>query len=423
MHMTDSTAIQPAEQAASPWPANVRVLNLDDINLHGGTQTRVEIDNQLINEYRDAIREGCLLPPAIVFYDGTVYWMADGFHRWHAHRQANLTIIECEIRQGTQRDAIFYSISANNAHGKRRTNADKRRAVTIMLRDAEWSQWSDSLIANKCGVSHTFVGDVRGQLATDASSAPRIGKDGKKRKLPKKRTAKLIKSKQSKPDASLHVAADTIVEPPESTVIESAASQQIDTSEPQQPIVNEAQKRELAKVPEQARPRVLELAKEAAGDGQVTAEIIRDAAQDLRHRRPSLMEDDPDDADRDVAGDNVDHRDDAGDEDIDDRAAGDKDSNDKSKWGRPNPGWDKTEQFALQCAKVAITQIEQIKKTNPGREAAFVAVENWIHGQRGTDDLDPLVRAWMARTSMSATVAATILEGIAKKLRAEEGQT
>jgi hypothetical protein len=41
-----------------------------------------------------------------------------------------------------QRDALLYSISFNAAHGLPRTNADKRKAVRLLLADAEWGQWS-----------------------------------------------------------------------------------------------------------------------------------------------------------------------------------------------------------------------------------------------------------------------------------------
>nr|WP_244557034.1 hypothetical protein [Fulvimarina manganoxydans] len=66
-----------------------------------------------------------------------------------------------DIRQGTRRDAILHSVGANATHGMRRTNADKRRAVTRLLEDAEWAAWSDREIARRCGVSQPFVGSMR----------------------------------------------------------------------------------------------------------------------------------------------------------------------------------------------------------------------------------------------------------------------
>ncbi|HWY85451.1 MAG TPA: hypothetical protein VNX28_01940 [Gemmataceae bacterium] len=70
------------------------------------------------------------------------------------------------MRQGTQRDAVLFGIAANCAHGLPRTNADKRKAVTLMLGDAEWSQWSDRKIAGHCQVGHAFVSRLRRKSAS-----------------------------------------------------------------------------------------------------------------------------------------------------------------------------------------------------------------------------------------------------------------
>jgi site-specific DNA-methyltransferase (adenine-specific) len=72
--------------------------------------------------------------------------------------------IEVAIHEGTLREALLYSAGINQKHGVRRTNADKWRAVQILLADAEWSQWSDNAIAQHCGVDHKTVAKYR-QLA------------------------------------------------------------------------------------------------------------------------------------------------------------------------------------------------------------------------------------------------------------------
>jgi hypothetical protein len=61
---------------------------------------------------------------------------------------------------------------ANESHGLRRTNEDKRRAVVTLLNDEEWSGWSNREIARKCGVSDPFVMQIRSSLLT-VSSEPR----------------------------------------------------------------------------------------------------------------------------------------------------------------------------------------------------------------------------------------------------------
>jgi hypothetical protein len=47
----------------------------------------------------------------------------------------------------------------------RRTNADKQHAVEIALKDPEWGKWSDSSIAELCGVSQPTVARHRESLS------------------------------------------------------------------------------------------------------------------------------------------------------------------------------------------------------------------------------------------------------------------
>jgi hypothetical protein len=78
--------------------------------------------------------------------------------------------ISADMRQGTRRDAILHAAGANAAHGLRRTNADKRRAVETLLRDEEWSKWSDREIARMCAVSQPLVSQIRKTLTDNIIS-------------------------------------------------------------------------------------------------------------------------------------------------------------------------------------------------------------------------------------------------------------
>lgn len=147
-------------------------LPLEGIRTSGGTQPRVETNEATIAEYAEFIRFGGDLPPVIVFDDGAEIWLADGFHRFHAHRKAGAMEIACDVRQGTKRDAILYSVGANAAHGLRRSNEDKRKAVKTLLGDAEWSAWSDNAIAKACGVSQPFVSSLRPVTSNVISERP-----------------------------------------------------------------------------------------------------------------------------------------------------------------------------------------------------------------------------------------------------------
>jgi hypothetical protein len=104
-----------------------------------------------------------------LYYDGTDYWLADGYHRVYAVNALAVqgifpAQIDAEIRQGTQRDAIFASCAANKAHGIPRTDGDKRRAIDRMLADEEWRTWSDQRIAEHCSVSAWWVGECRKRM-------------------------------------------------------------------------------------------------------------------------------------------------------------------------------------------------------------------------------------------------------------------
>jgi regulator of replication initiation timing len=77
------------------------------------------------------------------------------------------------VKDGTLRDAKLHAAGANGTHGLQRTNADKRHAVTMLLSDPEWVQWSDREIARACRVSHNLVADVRASLTgISASETP-----------------------------------------------------------------------------------------------------------------------------------------------------------------------------------------------------------------------------------------------------------
>lgn len=157
-------------------------LKLSKISIDGGTQPREDINEEIVSEYADAMREGDNFPPVVVFNDGVKYWLADGFHRYHASNKLGFLEIEAEVKQGTKRDAILYSVSANSKHGLRRTNADKRKAVLTLLNDDEWSGWSNSEIARTCSVSEGLVRKLIKELESTSNytkSDLRKGADGR----------------------------------------------------------------------------------------------------------------------------------------------------------------------------------------------------------------------------------------------------
>lgn len=143
---------------------------IDLIRADGGTQSRAQLYDSVVSDYADQIGAGATFPPVVVFFDGASYWLADGFHRHAAHVSLGLTEIDADIRQGTRRDAILFSVGANASHGLRRTNDDKRRAVMVLLNDPEWSKWSDREIARQASVGHQMVAPLRASVTGRATS-------------------------------------------------------------------------------------------------------------------------------------------------------------------------------------------------------------------------------------------------------------
>lgn len=79
----------------------------------------------------EQMEDGKELEPVTVFYDGKSHWLADGFHRFSAHRNRGSEAIACVIHQSSRRDAVLYSVATNADHKPAlpRNREDKRRAV------------------------------------------------------------------------------------------------------------------------------------------------------------------------------------------------------------------------------------------------------------------------------------------------------
>ncbi|MGR3279370.1 ParB N-terminal domain-containing protein [Acaryochloris marina NIES-2412] len=162
--------------------SSITSLNLSDIALDPEIQPRQQLNQEVIAEYAEAMRQGATFPPVVVFHDGSEFWLADGFHRTKAKEHIGGNKIFAEVRSGSRRDSILFAAGANTTHGLHRTNTDKRLVVKRLLVDPEWSQWSDNAIAQKCGVGRTLVGKSRQQMLLTCrgdKSKSRRGSDGR----------------------------------------------------------------------------------------------------------------------------------------------------------------------------------------------------------------------------------------------------
>lgn len=173
-------AMRPLVEAVATYQLKTKSVSLRDLRLDGDTQARAGLDDETVADYADKIRAGVALPPPVAFFDGSRYWLADGFHRAEATRKVGASSMDVEVRKGTREDAIWFACGANQGHGLRRTNADKRRAVEMALRLKPES--TNRAIAEHVGVDDKTVAAVRSQLESTAEvpqSPKRTGRDGR----------------------------------------------------------------------------------------------------------------------------------------------------------------------------------------------------------------------------------------------------
>ena len=169
--------------------SSIQEIIIVHIRRDGGTQARQGNNEATVEEYTAAMHEerwqwhqGNALT---VFYDGTDYWLGDGFHRIESATRAGLLSVPCDVREGGRREAVLHACGANASHGLRRTREDVRRAIEILLRDEEWGQWSDREIARRVGCDHKTVSSCRSGLGGEIPHLNgRKGADGKTYTVP-----------------------------------------------------------------------------------------------------------------------------------------------------------------------------------------------------------------------------------------------
>jgi hypothetical protein len=145
------------------------MILLETISADPGLQTRAEIDQELVAEYAEKLRQGIELKPVEVWLEGKTYRLVDGFHRFEAHKKLEHQWINAEVNHGDQRAAFFAALQSNQGHGKRPTPADKRHKIRMALKDPEVCDYSDRRIAELLDVDGKTVASEREKLEGEAT--------------------------------------------------------------------------------------------------------------------------------------------------------------------------------------------------------------------------------------------------------------
>ena len=179
--------------------AKLAEVKLEDVRIDGGTQYRDEINQNTVRDYSEAMRRGDVFPPMAVVFDGTYYWMWNGFHRYFTHMACGSKMVSVSWVPGTQSDAQVLAMGANGDNGMQRNDATKRNQVAAALIHEETKHLNNSQIAKHCKVSDTMVAAVRNPEAK-AKQAEKIERHFKK-KLAEK--AEKAESGLTEPDVKL----------------------------------------------------------------------------------------------------------------------------------------------------------------------------------------------------------------------------
>lgn len=158
-------------------------IGIHDVTAVKKYQGRKKLDKSTIDEYCELIQKSnehwAFDSPCTVYrIDGKLF-LTDGFHRYQASKISGKQKIRVIIKDGAHHKALEDALKSNHRHGLRRTNADKRNCVHMALEDEVLGKWSDRKIAVTCDVSHTMVAQMRGDVATVATS-PRQSSDGRR---------------------------------------------------------------------------------------------------------------------------------------------------------------------------------------------------------------------------------------------------
>jgi hypothetical protein len=67
--------------------SEIKIIDLSEIRIDGGTRMREKIVEAVYLEYAELMESGTEFEPMEVYWDGSSYWLADGFHGYWAQHE------------------------------------------------------------------------------------------------------------------------------------------------------------------------------------------------------------------------------------------------------------------------------------------------------------------------------------------------
>ncbi len=146
----------------------IKSVPIKDIVTDCKTQQR-SVDDDVVKRYAALINDGFEFPPVEIISDGKNNFLWDGSHRYFARKKLNKKYIKANIEEGTQRQAIWLSFSANKKNAFPRQPGTAKEIIKKILKDAEWSKISQHNIARHVGCTQPFVSKICAEIKKSAS--------------------------------------------------------------------------------------------------------------------------------------------------------------------------------------------------------------------------------------------------------------
>src|SRR6185369_5542343 len=109
-----------------------KTIFLEDVDLDHSPMVRADLRPEVIEEYAAIYKKDKKKLPLIdVFYESgnKRVLIGDGMHRYQAMRYLSFKAWQANVHARMYEDALKIALMANERHGIRRSQADKRRSV------------------------------------------------------------------------------------------------------------------------------------------------------------------------------------------------------------------------------------------------------------------------------------------------------
>lgn len=172
----------PATETAAAENGDIKLVPLARITQDPNIQVRVRIDNETVDGYSAIINEHGAMEPMVVFVDSMAALLADpenypfllsqGHHRLLAYRKSGKLEAPAQIREGGLSEALEYAIRSGARSSLPLSNADKRRAAELAVKDPRIGMKDDRRIAKMIGISSSLVGECRRGIKPEDKRKP-----------------------------------------------------------------------------------------------------------------------------------------------------------------------------------------------------------------------------------------------------------